>query len=151
MKIHIFDFDGVICDSNNLKTMCLKEAVSKNINYLAANDFEIHHKLNGGISRYVKFKRITDKYKCPKNTYDRLIEDSSKLLKKEYKNLKMVDKAEYIFKYLHDRNEKLFIASGGNQFEICDLCNNWSITKYFESTKKRRVDLQIKTFPTPIQ
>ena len=79
MKIHIFDFDGVICDSNNLKTRCLKQAVFKNIHDLAANDFEKHHKLNGGISRYVKFRRITDKYNCPKNTYESLITDTSEL------------------------------------------------------------------------
>ena len=132
MKIHIFDFDGVICDSNNLKTRCLKEAVLKNIHNLAANDFEKHHKLNGGISRYVKFRRITDKYNCPKNTYDSLIADTSEFLNKEYKKLKMVDKAEHVFKKLDNNNEKLFIASGGNEFEIRELCDNWLITRYFE-------------------
>ena len=65
MTIQIFDFDGVICDSNSIKTSCLKKAV-KNINSKAADEFEKHHKKNGGISRYFKFKRITEKYNCDK-------------------------------------------------------------------------------------
>ena len=132
MNIKIFDFDGVICNSNNVKTHCLKKAVEVNINKTAAEDFEKHHKLNGGISRYVKYKRIVEKYKCRQDVYDKMITDTSKLLKKEFIKLKLVDKAELIFKYFFNSGDKIFIASGGNEDEIKVLCERWGITKYFE-------------------
>ena len=35
-----------------------KKVVEKNNGKIAAKDFEDHHKINGGISRYEKFNRL---------------------------------------------------------------------------------------------
>jgi len=142
--IRIFDFDGVICDSNKMKTYCLKKAVKKNINQEAANDFEKHHKINGGISRYVKFRRLVEKYKLNEDIYKSMILDAELILKKENLKLKMVDNVGFKLKRFFQMGDKLFIASGGNEDEIIDLCNRWLITKYFQGifgSPRKKMDI----------
>lgn len=144
MNIQIFDFDGVICDSNEIKTKCLKKAVEININKLAAEDFEKHHNLNGGISRYEKYKRIIKKFNCNIVIYQRMINDAENLLRIEFENLSMIDNTEKVLRKFFDKNDKLFIASGGNQIEIINLCMKWDIYKYFTGiygSPKKKIDI----------
>ena len=144
MIVRIFDFDGVICDSNNIKTKCLKKAVEKNLNLEAAIDFEKHHKLNGGVSRYIKYKRIVDKYSGTPKNYKDMLSDAEILLKKEYIKLKMVKNAESKLKDFFCNGDKLFIASGGNQKEILELCSRWLISNYFEGifgSPRKKIDI----------
>ena len=144
MNIRIFDFDGVICDSNKIKTKCLKKAVQKNINEIAAKDFEAHHKLNGGISRYEKFKRIIKKYKSSQLVYESMLKDAENILEIEYKNLNMIENTDKVLKEFFDKNDKLYIASGGNQEEIKTLCFKWNIYKYFSGiygSPKKKIDI----------
>ena len=131
MKIHIFDFDGVICDSNKLKTFCLKKVVEKNIGKIAAKDFEDHHKINGGISRYEKFNRLIKKYRCNEIIFEKMLRDTENLIKVKFANLEMIDQTEEVLKKFFLDNDKLYIASGGKEIEIKDLCKKWGITKYF--------------------
>lgn len=144
MNIQIFDFDGVICDSNNIKTNCLKKAVQININKSAAEDFEKHHKLNGGISRYEKFKRIIKRFECNNEIYEKMINDAANLLKIEFENLSIIDNTEKVLKQFFDNNDKLFIASGGNQKEIVNLCFKWDIYKFFSGiygSPQKKIDI----------
>tara|TARA_A100001388_G_scaffold275409_1_gene260894 strand:+ start:852 stop:1469 length:618 start_codon:yes stop_codon:yes gene_type:complete len=144
MIVRIFDFDGVICDSNNIKTQCLKKSVEKNLNYQAAIDFEKHHKLNGGVSRYIKFKRIIDKYSGNQKIYDDMLLDAEIFLKKEFIKLKMVKNAKSKLKEFSNIGDKLYIASGGKQDEIIDLCNRWLISNYFEGifgSPRKKIDI----------
>ena len=144
MIIRIFDFDGVICDSNKMKTSCLKKAVQKNINEEAAFDFEQHHKINGGISRYVKFRRLIEKYKLSEEIYESMILDAEIIFKKENLKLKMVDNVASKLKRFCQMGDKLFIASGGNEKEIIDLCNRWLISKYFKGifgSPRKKIDI----------
>ena len=47
----IFDCDGVILNSNEIKTSCFRK-ILKRYNQDAVEDFIDYHKKNGGISRY---------------------------------------------------------------------------------------------------
>ena len=53
-KTWIFDCDGVILDSNGVKTEAFREAVLKYGN-AASKKFVEYHRLSGGISRFKKF------------------------------------------------------------------------------------------------
>jgi len=55
----IFDCDGVILDSNQIKTNAFYKATLP-WGYKAAKAFVEYHKSNGGVSRYVKFKYFLD-------------------------------------------------------------------------------------------
>ena len=56
-KSIIFDCDGVILNSNEIKTNAFKK-VLKQFNNQAIDEFIQYHKDNGGISRYIKFENL---------------------------------------------------------------------------------------------
>ena len=55
IKIAIFDFDGVICDSNSVKTNAFLE-LYKDLDQNKLSFVKRYHIHNGGISRYEKIK-----------------------------------------------------------------------------------------------
>ena len=55
-KTLIFDCDGVVLNSNKVKTEAFYETVVKKYGSQAATALADHHKTNGGISRYKKFE-----------------------------------------------------------------------------------------------
>ena len=54
-KTIIFDCDGVILNSNRIKTQAFKETLS-NYKKELVDEFISYHELNGGISRYEKIR-----------------------------------------------------------------------------------------------
>src|SRR3990167_3288293 len=56
IKAIIFDFDGVILESADIKTEAFKELFSEYASKI--KEIVEYHLLNGGISRYVKFRYI---------------------------------------------------------------------------------------------
>ena len=54
-KTFIFDCDGVILNSNDIKTKSFKNTLGE-FNKFAVEEFISYHKNNGGISRYEKIK-----------------------------------------------------------------------------------------------
>ncbi len=55
----VFDCDGVVLDSNRLKTNAFREAASP-YGEVAAEALVAHHVANGGISRFAKFRHFLD-------------------------------------------------------------------------------------------
>ena len=54
-KSIIFDCDGVILNSNEIKTASFKKILVQ-FNRNAVNEFLNYHKNNGGVSRYIKIE-----------------------------------------------------------------------------------------------
>lgn len=54
----IFDCDGVIFDSNELKNVAFAEVVGRRYDSTVVAQFVEHHRKNGGVSRYVKFRHL---------------------------------------------------------------------------------------------
>ena len=54
-----FDCDGLILNSNKIKTQAFKEVVSQ-YGEKASNELQNYHIKNGGISRYKKFNYFQD-------------------------------------------------------------------------------------------
>ena len=54
-KSLIFDCDGVILNSNKIKSNAFRKVLKK-FNQIAVDEFIKYHKDNGGISRYIKFE-----------------------------------------------------------------------------------------------
>ena len=82
----IFDCDGVILDSNEVKTLAFME-VMNNESVLHRKEFIEYHIENTGISRYKKFKYYYTKIKKInnyENELDKLLFDFSNLLKKKH-------------------------------------------------------------------
>ena len=132
-KYLFFDFDGVLFDSNKIRTLgfvtIFKEYPKASVDKLVE-----YHEINGGLSRYHKIRYF----------FENILEEeiSEKLLQKyanEYrsvmteklfdKNLKIRDSIDFIEKN-YKRFLKIFIVSGSDQKELRGLCEFLDIKKF---------------------
>jgi len=119
----IFDCDGVILQSNKIKSEAFQKALDGEPEDLV-DKFILYHKTNGGVSRYVKFdnyfRNINPRkdYKVKVNNalirYEKLIVDQ--LISAEY-----VPGFINIISYLDSIETPCFVVSGGDQSELCDV------------------------------
>jgi len=116
----IFDCDGVILQSNKIKTKAfeetLKEESPENI-----SKFITYHKNNGGISRFIKFEYFYKKIKKEKN-YSKMAEMAircyAEIIQNKLINAKYVPGFIGIIKYLNKNKIPCYIISGGEQKEL---------------------------------
>ena len=132
----IFDCDGVILNSNKIKTNAFRK-VLKQYNQKAVNEFIKYHLSNGGVSRYAKFEffinNILSKFEE--------IEFNKKILLKELLNNYSKQSKSALFKcevtkklkILRNHTEKIpwFIVSGGDQKELIEVFKHKQIYDLF--------------------
>jgi phosphoglycolate phosphatase-like HAD superfamily hydrolase len=132
----IFDCDGVILNSNKIKTQAFRNVLA-NFNQNAVNEFIEYHTKNGGVSRYIKLERFLNKI-VPKYVKDfKPSKDQLQLLLKKYSyecksslcNCEITKGLEYLRKA--SGNIPWLIVSGGDQNELKEVFNYKNITKYF--------------------
>lgn len=132
-KAIIYDFDGVICDSVNVKTEAFAEMyrpygdhiVSQVVNY---------HLLNGGVSRYEKFKYFHDKFlgiEIDKEQVNQMAEQFASLV------MHKVIISEFIpgsFKFIkaHSENYFQFVCTGTPESEILEILQQRNMSSYFK-------------------
>ena len=127
----IFDFDGVILNSHNIKTEGFY-FVFKKFGHIVAKKAQNYHKKNIGISRLKKFKFIKKKYFKNKELS---IESLDKNFKKYCLNRINVLKVNaHLLKFLHKKTKKydLFISTGTPEKEIIHILKNKKIFNYFK-------------------
>ena len=134
MKLYshfFFDCDGVILNSNDIKTKTFYD-VSLKYGHKKAKELVNYHISNGGISRYKKFKffleNIIENYS--EIEYEYLINAYGKLLKE---SLKKAEISEGIFK-IKERFPNAFCAiiSGSDEEELKWLFNYKKIYHIFD-------------------
>ena len=127
----IFDCDGVILDSNQVKTEAFRKTLAK---YKKANvdKFINYHINNGGISRYKKFEHffLEIEKKDPLQFLDNTLSDFSEhviggLLSCDINPALKILKETYPL-------QKWAVASGGDQEELREVFYKRSIDKYFD-------------------
>lgn len=132
IKAILFDFDGVIVDSVNVKTEAFRELFSNEKEHL--QEIIEFHLANGGMSRFVKFDII---YRDILNKP--LLEEQSKELGKKFSQLvtqKVIEctymsgALEFIQKY--SKQVPLFIASGTPQGELQEIATQRGLNSYFK-------------------
>ena len=130
--IIIFDCDGVILDSNQLKSDAMGEAVSHYEPDLVAR-FVRYHKENGGISRYEKFDHFLRKMakSYSEEEYKRLLRRLSGLVKAKLLDVPMTKGALEFIQYAQDISD-LYVVSGGDQTELREVFGKRDLTKYFK-------------------
>ncbi len=128
----IFDFDGVILDSNNVKTIAFKN-ISKRFGKSQSNKLVEYHIKNGGKSRFLKIKWFVENVLKSKN------EDLIRNLVEEYGNEVSKSFESCSFRTdLFELKKKLkgtqwSIASGGKQDEIVNLLENKFLLDIFDN------------------
>jgi len=133
IKNILFDFDGVICESVNIKTEAFYEM------YLPygeeiAQKVKKYHIDNGGMSRYDKFKYYEQTFFSQELSPEKTIilsEQFSKLVKKKVIEAPFVEGA-LAFLQKNSKDYKCFIVSATPMDEMQEIARAKKIDHYFE-------------------
>lgn len=131
----IFDFDGVIIDSNDIKTEAFKKSI-KNESKENIENFIKYHKLNFNISRYKKFEHFYSKIKKI-NKKKLKFSMKNTLLKYSKINKELSLKSRVIYgltnflKKLRKLNIKLIVISSSDTDDIKFVLKKKNLSKYF--------------------
>tara|TARA_A100001035_G_scaffold249455_1_gene220146 strand:+ start:83 stop:748 length:666 start_codon:yes stop_codon:yes gene_type:complete len=130
----IFDCDGIILNSNKIKTDAFREVVSI-YGKEASNSLVKYHLQNGGISRYHKFNYFLNT--IAKNleldiqniSLDELTNNYSKCVRKKLLNCEI---DESIISYRKSSNSIWSIVSGSDQHELNQVFRERNIDSIFD-------------------
>ena len=129
----IFDCDGVILNSNQVKTKAFYN-VAKIYGHQPAQALKDYHILNGGISRYQKFEYLLTKIlkkRIEMQELNMLLFSFSKEIKKA---LLICEVAENIKELrVLTKNSKWLIVSGGDQVELRELFRKRKLDSHFDA------------------
>jgi phosphoglycolate phosphatase-like HAD superfamily hydrolase len=128
----VFDCDGVILNSNKIKTQAFYD-VAKVYGHDPAQTLKDYHVQNGGISRYKKFEYLlTNILQKPVESQElkKLLSNFSK----EVKIALLVCEVAKNIKKLRDKtkNTKWLIVSGGDQIELREVFKQRGLDVYFD-------------------
>lgn len=131
----IWDFDGVLLDSNKVRDLGFKEVLKeyKPEDVAKLLDF---HQANGGLSRYVKFEYFFAKVlqiDYSDDDIQRLAEAFSEIMKRLLTNKELLITETVNFIKAHFEQLPMHIVSGSDGQELRYLCNKLDLTKFFKS------------------
>lgn len=119
-KSIIFDCDGVILDSNRIKTDAFRKALSDEPVELV-DRFIQYHKDNGGVSRYIKlqyyFNEIKKQKEFSQSLYDAL-EHFAAIVREALIKALMIEGVEAFLYLCQAHKVSCFVNSGGDQDEL---------------------------------
>ena len=134
-KVILWDFDGVLMDSNSVRDMGFKTVLA---NYPAeqVQALMTYHKANGGLSRYVKFRYFFEEIRN-EEVLDEQIQELAKnfsiIMQKQLfdKSLLIQDSIQFVKDNF--TKFKMHIVSGSDGVELNILCKYLNIYKYFKT------------------
>ena len=130
----IFDFDGVILDSLDVKTRAFGELFKdrgRDIREKVMN----YHRNNGGVSRYEKFKYFYKNFfneEITPEIIDDLDKKYSALVVEEVVKAPFVEGAEEFLKEIHSRQRPCFVISGTPQEEMRRIVKLRGLDHFFK-------------------
>jgi len=135
MKTILWDFDGVILESMKVRDWGFEE-IFKDYDQKLINQLLAYHRINGGLSRYVKIRYFFEELLGQSITEESVLEYAQKfstLMRKELTNSKnlILDTVNFI-KNNH-QNYNFHIVSGSDQEELRFLNKELGIDQYFIS------------------
>lgn len=145
----IFDFDGVIVDSKEIRILGFKKIFEEFPENLVKKIIDYHNK-NGGISRYEKiewFYKNLLKKNIDQETLDIKAFHFKEIMLKEMINPNII--IQETLNFIKDIHLKLpcYIISGSDEEELKIICEQLNINKYFYDIKgspTKKVDLIAK-------
>ena len=132
-KVIFWDFDGVLMNSNAIRDLGF-EIVLKDFPKSEVDKLLNFHRINGGLSRYVKFRFFFEKIRNIKITESEVQEWAnrfSEIMKKLLFDHDLLINETLSFVKQHSDDFQMFIVSGSDQRELRFLCDELLISKYF--------------------
>jgi phosphoglycolate phosphatase-like HAD superfamily hydrolase len=130
----IFDYDGVIKESVQIKTNAFRNLFAE-YSPVILNRIMNHHEVNGGISRYDKISYYFDNYigeKLSKEQLDIWCEKYSRLVMRQVINSPWVPGVLAYLQQNH-QTQHFYIATGTPQQEIEYIVKKTKIRQYFKN------------------
>jgi len=130
--VYIFDCDGVVFNSNELKNDAFRYVLSEYPEDIV-NEFILYHKANGGVSRYVKFELFITEFlgiKLNNKLLDHFLSEFSRQCISLYDNAVIIDGIQSCLEKLYFCDN--FIASGGDEEELKIVFERRDLAKYFK-------------------
>jgi HAD superfamily hydrolase (TIGR01549 family) len=131
----VFDCDGVIINSNRLKTdafaCALEEEPEEYVDEMIA-----YHKANGGVSRYKKFRYYFEEINPYKDIEKRIGQAISNFANIVHKGLMECNYIPGVLDFIKELNKKkitLFVVSGSDEEELIDVFSKREIISLFSS------------------
>jgi phosphoglycolate phosphatase-like HAD superfamily hydrolase len=134
-KVLLWDFDGVIMDSNPVRTYGFEE-VLKGYPAEQLNELITYHMQNGGLPRYDKFRYFFEKIRGEQVSEQEIARLSARF--SEIMLGRLLDRSLLIpdsvaFIKANYTNFIMHIVSGSDQTELRTICAHLGLTQYFVS------------------
>jgi len=132
-KSFVFDCDGVILDSNRIKTAAFRKAMIDEPADLV-DVFIQYHKDNGGVSRYVKLQHYFTSIKKQEDyaeSLDFLLQSFALIVREELIKVPMIAGVEKFLTLCQRNNIPCFVNSGGDEEELKDVFSERGIDIFF--------------------
>ena len=142
-EVILWDFDGVIIDSNLVREFGFRE-VLKEFDPEQVEQLIDFHNANGGWSRYVKFRYFYEeilKRPISESQVQELANRFSSIMVESLPNPELlIDETIRFIQEMHSKGKQMHIVSGSDGDELRSLCEELGLSKYF---------LSINGSPTP--
>lgn len=129
----VFDCDGVILDSNNLKTEAFRSALAGESPGLV-DEFIEYHQTHGGISRYVKFDyffRVLKKSPAHAKEAGHALGLYAEICHSRLLECSLIPGVNEALRYFSSRGTECYVISGGDQAEVQSVLSARGLTQYF--------------------
>ena len=130
----IFDCDGVILDSNKLKSRAFAETLTNDPSQIVA-EFVEYHKKNGGISRYEKFRYYFEEMKkstSSKKDIEIALNSFASIVKNGLLECNYISGVLEFINRANKNKQSMFIVSGSDENELKDVFSQRGISHLFE-------------------
>ena len=130
----IFDCDGVILDSNSMKSEAFGLALSDESENLVS-EFVTYHQNNGGVSRYVKFEHFFKNIKNCSNyeaDLERALEEYARLSKRGLLACAEIPGVNEFLRRQKAKHVPCFVVSGGDEVEVNEVFAARKLTELFK-------------------
>lgn len=127
----LFDFDGVIAESVDVKTKAFRELFKNYPDRIS--EIENFHLENGGISRYIKFKYIYTnilKKKLTRKKFESLGRNFKRIVIKKVIKAPLVKGAVALLEHCNGKYP-IYVISGTPEDEMRKIIKNRHLGKYF--------------------
>ncbi len=134
-NVFFWDFDGVIMNSNEVRDFGFQQ-VLKDYPKTQVTELINFHKLNGGLSRYVKFRYFFENIRNESISDDAILVWSKKfsdIMLQQLIDPKLLIDETNTFIIKNYKNFRMHVVSGSDQNELRFICDELGIAKYFKS------------------
>jgi len=141
-KTYVFDCDGVLIDSNRVKTDAFYQ-VAIEYGKDVAEEFSTYHKDNGGISRQEKFKylfcEILNYPELPQEAYDKALDEYARYVINGLTHCDVLPGVREFIEHLPEDSKK-YVVSGGAEEEVRWVLKLKGLATFFDGIYGNPID-----------